>query len=135
MLVPTPNTRVRSYLLAGEGLRSVLSVRQLAALRSGKAVTKAAEVSIDAGEEEGGTGDSEERARIGALLGVPPAHIEHGYVQRYAAGFAMHNLHLDHNPASMRPRRVASLIVYLDDQVSEPFPLRLFSQRSFLPPL
>ena len=72
-------------------------------------------------------------ARIGALLGVPPAHIEHGYVQRYAAGFAMHNLHLDHNPASMRPRRVASLIVYLDDQVSEPFPLRLFSQRSFLP--
>ena len=43
-------------------------MRQLAALRSGKTVTKAAEVSIDAGEEEGGTGGGEERARIGALL-------------------------------------------------------------------
>ena len=79
MLGPHPNTKARctylltnllTYLLpvAGEGLRSVLSVRQLAALRSGKAVTKAAEVSLDAGEEEGGTGGSEERARIGALL-------------------------------------------------------------------
>ena len=72
MLVPTPNTRARSYLLAGEGLRSVLSVRQLAALRSGKAVIKAAEVSLDAGEEEGGTGGSEERARIGALSALSP---------------------------------------------------------------
>ena len=75
MLGPQPNTKARcTYLLthlltvAGEGLRSVLSVRQLAALRSGKAVTKAAEVSLDAGEEEGGTGGGEELARIGALL-------------------------------------------------------------------
>jgi 25S rRNA (adenine2142-N1)-methyltransferase len=51
-------------MVAREGLRSVLSVRQLAALRSGKP----AEVTIDADEEEDGAGDGEERARISELL-------------------------------------------------------------------
>ena len=69
MLDPTPITSAQCYLrtVAGEGLRSVLSVRQLAALRSGKTSGKTAEASLDVGEE-GGAGGGEERARIGALL-------------------------------------------------------------------
>ena len=58
MLDPTPITGAQCYLrtVAGEGLRSVLSVRQLAALRSGKTSGKTAEASLDVGEEEGGAG-------------------------------------------------------------------------------
>jgi hypothetical protein len=57
-------------------------------------------------------------ARIGNLFesSIPIAHIEEGYLQSYDPGFTMHNLHLDQNPANMSPRRIASVIVYLDAQ-------------------
>ena len=57
-------------------------------------------------------------ARVARALGVnSSSHLEHGYVQRYTAGYrATHQVHLDQGKGDIRPRRYASAIVYLDDQ-------------------
>ena len=55
-------------------------------------------------------------ARVAHALGVNSSHLEHGYVQRYTAEYATHQVHLDQGKGDIRPRRYASAIVYLDDQ-------------------
>lgn len=42
----------------------------------------------------------------------------------YAAGFRMHNVHLDQITAELEPQRMLSFIIYLDDQVTPKSPLR-----------
>ena len=54
--------------------------------------------------------------RVARALGVNSSHLEHGYVQRYTAEYATHQVHLDQGKGDIRPRRYASAIVYLDDQ-------------------
>ena len=57
-------------------------------------------------------------ARVVALaraLSVPLDWLEHGYVQRHPANYSSHNAHLDQGHA-MAPARVASAIIYLEDQ-------------------
>ena len=53
--------------------------------------------------------------RVSEALGVGVNALEHGYIQRYESGFVMDNLHLDQGHA-MTPARIASAIIYLDDQ-------------------
>lgn len=56
--------------------------------------------------------------RLSALTGFSLDQIEDGYLQRYSSSFAMHNLHLDQNPSHMQPRRMLSVLIYLDTQPS-----------------
>lgn len=55
--------------------------------------------------------------RVAAKLGVPLAQLEPGYIQIYRPGYSAHNVHLDQGHA-MYPARIASAIIYLDDQPS-----------------
>ena len=55
-------------------------------------------------------------ARVSEALGVPLSHLEYGYVQRYTANYTLHNVHLDQGTQGMAPERVASALIYLDDQ-------------------
>ena len=55
-------------------------------------------------------------SRVASALDVNSSHLEWGYVQRYTAGYATHQVHLDQGKGDIRPRRYASAIVYLDDQ-------------------
>ena len=56
-------------------------------------------------------------ARVAAALNVSLSHIEHGYIQRYHAGYQMpHNAHMDQDQHDMTPARIASAIIYLEDQ-------------------
>ena len=52
--------------------------------------------------------------KISALLDMPVDFIEEGYLKRYQPGFQFHNIHLDQHVATMRPRRLVSIIIYLD---------------------
>lgn len=53
--------------------------------------------------------------RVSDALGVPLSNLEFGYLQRYTANYSAHNVHLDQGDA-MHPARVASAIIYLEDQ-------------------
>jgi hypothetical protein len=53
--------------------------------------------------------------RVAHALSVPLDWLEQGYVQRYRANYSSHQAHLDQSSA-MVPARVASAIIYLEDQ-------------------
>jgi hypothetical protein len=52
--------------------------------------------------------------RVASALGTVVANVEPGSIQRYRAGYQTHNAHLDQGH-EMKPARVASAIIYLDD--------------------